>query len=73
MSQHYFPVVSYGADVIDWLNWSELLLPYIADKAMLSTMALYQAKVNCSVTGCPKHTVIQSAKRFWIRLLTKVR
>lgn len=70
----YVVLFSYGADVIDWLDWSSYILPTVTGKEdILQVLIKYLALVNYAVRKSDKKTVQLAARRFWVRLVTKVR
>ena len=65
---------SYGADILDWLSWSELLLTpsTVKDAAVLQTLIIYQANVTYAIRIHSKESATLSLKRLWSRILVKV-
>ncbi|XP_067931600.1 stalled ribosome sensor GCN1-like [Watersipora subatra] len=66
------PMPYYGADVLDWLNWSEVILPLaVEDELLLKTLIKYQSNVTYAARLCSKKSATASLKRLWKRILSK--
>ena len=68
-----FFVYRIGGDVLDWLNWSELMMEgALNDQATLAALIKCQAHVTYSVKCTSKSSISLSVRRLWKRILKKV-